>query len=204
VLIAGAVAIVVPAFRAMARAGTSFRTERPTTAIVTDGPFRYTRNPIYVALTLLYLGIGTVLNALWVLLLIVPVMVLMQLGVIAREERYLERKFGDEYLRYKARVRRGSEPEFAEFAALPAFNPTERAAVTTPPGSEKGTVARPAMTKLCPNAAKRRFRRIRAEDRPARMFPEDRLSGTLRPRFLDLKILVSAVQPVPAHHSLSI
>src|SRR2546428_9574277 len=54
VLIAGAVAIVVPAFRAMARAGPSFRTERPTTALVADGPFRYTRNPIYVALTLLY------------------------------------------------------------------------------------------------------------------------------------------------------
>jgi protein-S-isoprenylcysteine O-methyltransferase Ste14 len=106
VLIAGALAIAVPAFRAMARAGTSFRTERPTTAIVTGGPFRYGRNPIYVALTLLYLGIGMVLNALWVLLLIVPVIVLMQLGVIAREERYLERKFGDEYLRYKARVRR--------------------------------------------------------------------------------------------------
>jgi protein-S-isoprenylcysteine O-methyltransferase Ste14 len=105
-LIVGAVAIAVPAFRAMGRAGTSFRTERPTTAIVTGGPFRHTRNPIYVALTLLYLGIGMVLNALWVLLLIVPVIVLMQLGVIAREERYLERKFGDEYLRYKARVRR--------------------------------------------------------------------------------------------------
>ena len=100
VLIASAVAIVVAAFRAMARA------ERPTTAIVTDGPFRYTRNPIYVALTLFYLGIGMVLNALWVLLLIVPVIVVMQLGVIAREERYLERKFGDKYLRYKARVRR--------------------------------------------------------------------------------------------------
>jgi protein-S-isoprenylcysteine O-methyltransferase Ste14 len=106
VLIASAVAIVVAAFRAMARASTSFRTERPTTAIVTDGPFRYTRNPIYVALTLFYLGIGVVLNALWVLLLIVPVIVVMQLGVITREERYLERKFGDEYLRYKARVRR--------------------------------------------------------------------------------------------------
>jgi protein-S-isoprenylcysteine O-methyltransferase Ste14 len=106
VLIAGAVAIAAPAFRAMARARTSFRTERPTTAIVTDGPFRYTRNPIYVALTLLYLGIGMLLNALWVLLLIVPVVGLMRLGVIAREERYLERKFGDEYLRYKARVRR--------------------------------------------------------------------------------------------------
>jgi protein-S-isoprenylcysteine O-methyltransferase Ste14 len=73
---------------------------------VTDGPFRYTRNPIYVALTLFYLGIGVVLNALWVLLLIVPLIVVMQLGVITREERYLERKFGDEYLRYKARVRR--------------------------------------------------------------------------------------------------
>jgi len=105
-LIVCAVAIVVSAFRAMARAGTSFRTERPTTAIVTDGPFGYTRNPIYVALTLLYVGIAITINALWVLLLIVPVMVVMQLGVIIREERYLERKFGDEYLRYKARVRR--------------------------------------------------------------------------------------------------
>jgi protein-S-isoprenylcysteine O-methyltransferase Ste14 len=90
----------------MARAGTSFRTERPTTAIVTAGPFRYSRNPIYVALTLLYLGIGMVLNALWVLLLIVPVIAVMQRGVIAREERYLERKFGDEYRRYQVRVRR--------------------------------------------------------------------------------------------------
>jgi protein-S-isoprenylcysteine O-methyltransferase Ste14 len=106
VLIAGSVAVAVSAFRAMARAGTSFRTERPTTAIVTDGPFGYTRNPIYVALTLLYLGIATLINALWVLLLIVPVLVLMQYGVIAREERYLARKFGEEYLRYRTRVRR--------------------------------------------------------------------------------------------------
>ena len=105
-LIACAVSIAVFAFRAMARAGTSFRTERPATAIVTDGPFGYTRNPIYVALTLLYSGIAITINALWILLLIVPVIVVMQLGVIAREERYLERKFGDEYLRYKARVRR--------------------------------------------------------------------------------------------------
>jgi protein-S-isoprenylcysteine O-methyltransferase Ste14 len=106
VLIAGAVAIAVSAFRTMARAGTSFRTERPTTAIVTGGPFRYTRNPIYVALTLLYLGIASVANALWVLLLVIPVLLLMQRGVVTREERYLERKFGEEYLSYKARVRR--------------------------------------------------------------------------------------------------
>lgn len=105
-LIACAVAVVVPAFRAMAHAGTSFRTERPTTAIVTDGPFGYTRNPIYVALTLLYVGIALTINSLWVLVLIIPVIIVMQFGVIAREERYLERKFGDEYVRYKARVRR--------------------------------------------------------------------------------------------------
>ena len=79
VLIVCAAAIVVPAFRAMARVGTSFRTERPTTAIVTDGPFRYTRNPIYVALTL-HVGIGLVLNAFWVPVLIVPILVLTQLG----------------------------------------------------------------------------------------------------------------------------
>ena len=89
----------------MARAGTSFRTQRPTTAIVTDGPFGYSRNPIYVALTLLYLGIGMLINGLWVLLLIVPVLVVIQLGVVAREECYLERKFGDEYLCYRRRVR---------------------------------------------------------------------------------------------------
>jgi protein-S-isoprenylcysteine O-methyltransferase Ste14 len=106
VLIVGAVAIAVPAFRAMARAGTSFRTERATTAIVTDGPFGYTRNPIYVALTLLYGGIALAINSLWVLLLIVPVLIVMRRGVIAREERYLEGKFGDAYLRYKQRVRR--------------------------------------------------------------------------------------------------
>jgi len=105
-LIACAAAIFISALRAMARAGTSFRTERPTTAIVTDGPFGYTRNPIYVALTLRYVGIALTINALWVLLLIVPVIVVMQLGVVAREERYLERKFGDEYVRYKARVHR--------------------------------------------------------------------------------------------------
>ena len=105
-LIVCAVAIVVPAFRAMARAGTTFRTERTTTVIVTDGPFGYTRNPIYVALTLVYVGIAVTINSLWVLFLIVPVIVVMQLGVVAREERYLERKFGDEYVRYKARVRR--------------------------------------------------------------------------------------------------
>jgi protein-S-isoprenylcysteine O-methyltransferase Ste14 len=79
---------------------------KPTTAIVTKGPFRYSRNPLYVSLTLLYLGVALIINVLWIVLLVVPVLVVMQRGVIGREEAYLERKFGEKYLSYKARVRR--------------------------------------------------------------------------------------------------
>ncbi len=57
-------------------------------------------------MTLLYIGISLLLNALWALLLLLPLLVMVQIGVIQREEVYLERKFGDEYLRYKAQVRR--------------------------------------------------------------------------------------------------
>ena len=98
--------IVVSALRALARAKTSFDLRQPTTAVVTDGAFRFSRNPMYVALTLLYLGVGLLVNSLWVLLLVMPVMVVIQRGVVEREERYLERKFGEEYLRYRAHVRR--------------------------------------------------------------------------------------------------
>jgi len=98
--------VVVSAFRALARAKTTFDTSKATTAIVTDGAFRYSRNPMYLALTLLYIGIASLVNSLWVLLLVVPLMVVIQRGVVEREERYLERKFGEEYLRYKTRVRR--------------------------------------------------------------------------------------------------
>ena len=101
-----AVALALPAQRALARARTPFDVRRPTSAIVTDGVFRYSRNPMYLALTLLHVGIATLLDSLWLLVVIVPVTVVVQLGVVAREERYLERKFGDEYLRYKRRVRR--------------------------------------------------------------------------------------------------
>ncbi len=98
--------IAVSALRALARAKTSFDPRQPTTAVVTDGAFRFSRNPMYVALTLLYLGVGLLANSLWTLLLIVPVMVVIQRGVVEREERYLERKFGEGYLRYRAHVRR--------------------------------------------------------------------------------------------------
>src|SRR5918996_3352620 len=69
---------------------------RPTTAIATDGPYRFTRNPAYVGMALLYVGIALCSQALWVLLPLPIVLVIIDRGVIAREERYLERKFGQE------------------------------------------------------------------------------------------------------------
>ena len=106
VLALASIPIAITAFRTMSRAQTSFDPRKPTTAIVMERPFRYSRNPMYVSLTLLYLGVALLINALWLLLLVVPLLVVIQRGVIAREEAYLERKFGEEYLRYKAQVRR--------------------------------------------------------------------------------------------------
>ncbi len=101
-----AVPIVVSAVRTLARAKTPVDVHKPTAAIVTDGAFRYSRNPMYLSLTLLYLGIASLINSLWVLLLVVPLLVVIQRGVVEREERYLERKFGEEYRHYRTRVRR--------------------------------------------------------------------------------------------------
>ena len=69
-------------------------------------PYRFSRNPIYVALTGLYLGIAVMLNSLWLIVLLAPLLIVMRLGVIQREEAYLEAKFGAEYTDYKTRVRR--------------------------------------------------------------------------------------------------
>jgi protein-S-isoprenylcysteine O-methyltransferase Ste14 len=96
----------VSALVAMRRAQTSPLPDMPTTALVEAGPFRYTRNPIYVAFTLLYVGVAVLSNALWPLLFLPGVLVAMVRGVIVREEVYLERRFGASYTSYKARVRR--------------------------------------------------------------------------------------------------
>ena len=105
-LVIGGLAIGLLGFREMHRAGTSVDPYEPTTAIVTGGPYRFTRNPLYVGMTSIYAGITARANALPAALLLPPVLHLMRRGVIEREEAYLERKFGDEYLRYKGRVRR--------------------------------------------------------------------------------------------------
>ena len=106
ILIAIAVWLSVWGVRVMHRAGTSEKTSLPTTALVTTGPFRYSRNPLYVSLTLAYLGIAVAAQSLWALALLIVVLAVVQRGVIDREERYLERRFGEDYLRYKGRVRR--------------------------------------------------------------------------------------------------
>lgn len=106
VLIVVAVAVLASALRRFSSAGTPVEVYRPTTALVTGGPYRYSRNPIYLALTLGSAGVAIAANSLWALLLLIPALLVMQFGVIAREERYLEQKFGEEYLRYKASVRR--------------------------------------------------------------------------------------------------
>ena len=92
--------------REMKRAQTNVDPYKPTTAIVVAGPYRFTRNPLYVGMTLIYAGITARANALPAALLLPAVLSVMRRGVIEREERYLERKFGDEYVDYKTRVRR--------------------------------------------------------------------------------------------------
>ena len=98
--------LAMATLRVLSRAHTSVDPMKPTTALVTEGAFRYSRNPIYVALTLLYVGVALLINALWILLLVVPALVVLRYGVIAREEAYLTRKFGDAYRQYTAQVRR--------------------------------------------------------------------------------------------------
>jgi protein-S-isoprenylcysteine O-methyltransferase Ste14 len=88
------------------RAHTSPLPIKPTTAIVATGPYRFTRNPMYVGLAALYLGITLWVDSLWPVLFLPAVLFMIQRFVIAREERYLEAKFGDQYRGYKARVRR--------------------------------------------------------------------------------------------------
>ncbi len=98
--------LALTAFLEMRRAGTHVDPTQPATTIVTRGPFRLTRNPLYLSLTLLYAGIALLVNSLWAIILLPGVLLLIRYGVINREERYLEQKFGEQYLRYKARVRR--------------------------------------------------------------------------------------------------
>ncbi len=101
-----AAAVLAAALGRLRRAGTAVEPWRPSTALVTDGVYRLTRNPIYLAMGLLYLGLALALDSVVALVLLPPLLALVQVAVVSREERYLEGKFGDDYRRYRASVRR--------------------------------------------------------------------------------------------------
>jgi protein-S-isoprenylcysteine O-methyltransferase Ste14 len=105
-LVIAGFAIIFAAARRFRAAGTNIPTDLPTTALVVEGIYRRSRNPLYLAMTLVYSGLGVAAGSLWAIVLLVPLLWIVNTGVIAREERYLERKFGDRYRDYKSRVRR--------------------------------------------------------------------------------------------------
>ncbi len=105
-LIVAAAVLIAWAQRTMAGAGESSNVYKPNGAIVSTGPFAFTRNPMYLSMALLYAGIAFLINTAWPVVLLPGVLLVIQHGVIRREERYLESKFGDVYRQYCARVRR--------------------------------------------------------------------------------------------------
>ena len=105
ILVAGLLATIVGR-RTLLRHGTNVNPLQPTTALVTDGIFRRTRNPLYVGIIVTQYAVALIFALDWLLLLIVPSWVVLHFAVVVREERYLERKFGDAYRRYKERVPR--------------------------------------------------------------------------------------------------
>jgi len=98
--------IIAAAFVKMRRARTNVEPWKPTTAIIADGIYGISRNPIYLGMISIYLGVSCLFNSFWFLPPIILVLITMHYGVIRREEKYLERKFGGEYLNYKNSVRR--------------------------------------------------------------------------------------------------
>jgi protein-S-isoprenylcysteine O-methyltransferase Ste14 len=99
-------ALAISAIVTMRRAGTRIETHRPTTTIVANGPYRFTRNPIYLGMFLGQTGLAIGFDTLWLLATLAPFCLVIRYGVIAREEAYLERRFGDVYLGYTSSVRR--------------------------------------------------------------------------------------------------
>jgi protein-S-isoprenylcysteine O-methyltransferase Ste14 len=109
-LLVAAACIGVPAVLAFRRAGTHAEPWKPATALVTDGIFHFVRNPMYVALILLVAGIAILTASDWMLVMCLPLAFTLHVGVVKREERYLEAKFGAAYRRYRDTVPRYGWP----------------------------------------------------------------------------------------------
>jgi protein-S-isoprenylcysteine O-methyltransferase Ste14 len=101
-----ALALFAWAIATVTRAGSNVPTSMPTTTIVDAGPYRFTRNPIYLGMIVGLIGLGIAFDSLWLFVALVPFALVIRHGVVAREEAYLERRFGDVYRRYRSRVRR--------------------------------------------------------------------------------------------------
>jgi protein-S-isoprenylcysteine O-methyltransferase Ste14 len=106
VVVLAAGALFLCAVRTLRKAGTPVPGNRPTAAVVRRGPYRFSRNPVYLAFTLFQIGLAAWVNSLALLLTLLPALALMTRVVIPREERYLESRFPAEYLPYKRAVRR--------------------------------------------------------------------------------------------------
>lgn len=105
-LIAAGFALAMSAVLTLRAAGTRVETYKPTTTITANGPYRFSRNPIYIGIFLVQTGIAFGFDNLWHLITLVPLYFTLRHGVITREEAYLARKFGPAYHTYKSRVRR--------------------------------------------------------------------------------------------------
>ena len=106
ILVVSGLGIIFVANLMMTKANTNIEPWKPTTALLSTGIYGKSRNPVYAALVMVYLGISFVINSFWLLPPLIPVLIVMHFGVILREERYLEGKFGDDYREYSGRVRR--------------------------------------------------------------------------------------------------
>lgn len=105
-LILGAVALAMWSIGLFWRQGTSMVPVKPSTAFVVDGPYRFSRNPMYMSMLIAYIGAALIAASFWPFLLLPVVIIVVDVFVIHREERYLSARFGEEYALYRSRVRR--------------------------------------------------------------------------------------------------
>jgi protein-S-isoprenylcysteine O-methyltransferase Ste14 len=98
--------LFVLSVRSFFQAGTSPVPGEPSTVLLDAGPYRFTRNPIYISFVIFYFGLAIMLTSAWMLVLLIPVLIILQRGVVEREEAYLQAKFGEAYRKYQARVPR--------------------------------------------------------------------------------------------------
>lgn len=110
VLMAGGVALIIPANLAFREAGTNAEPWKPSLTIVTGGVFRWLRNPMYVGGIILLVGLAILLASDWMMVMTIITALILHFGVVKREERYLEAKFGDAYRRYMNAVPRYGWP----------------------------------------------------------------------------------------------